>query len=70
MDGLRFSHFDAVFDERDPFSDEGVPLSDFPGVNSFALVVVDGLRTGRPEVWIFWRIIVHLGGKFIQAVQS
>ena len=56
---VRFSHLHAVLNERDAFSHESVPLPHFPSVYSLSLVVVDGFRTGRPEVWIFGDVVIH-----------
>lgn len=67
---IRFTHLHAVFNERDPLPEEVVALANFASVDTLALVVVDGFRTGGAQIGVFRHKIVHLRVEFVKPVKS
>lgn len=57
-EGLPHPH--AVLDQRNALPDEIVTLPHLSSVDTLALVIVDGLGTGRPQVWVIRAVIAHL----------
>jgi hypothetical protein len=67
---VRLSHFHAIFNERDPFSEEIVPFTDLSGVDSFSGVIVDRFGTGRAQVGVVHAEMAHLRGLLDLVVPS
>ena len=65
---VRFSHFHTIFNQRNPFSLKIVSFSNLPSVNSFSCIIVNGLRTGRPQVRVVHAKMAHLGGQLVESV--
>lgn len=65
---VRLAHFHAVLDQRDPLPDVGVALANFASVDSFASVVVDGVRAGGAEIGVIHGEVVHLGVELIEPI--
>ena len=65
---VRFSHLHAILDEGDSFPDKGIFFANFPCVDSFANVVVDGFGGGRSEIGVVHGEMVHLWIELVKSV--